>query len=74
MKTNKTQITIGILIILLLIAGGYILNEEYIKPKQIEYAQQGALQIVNEINTNGNIPVINNGTIKWISIQEICGK
>jgi len=72
MKPTKTQIAFGITIILLLIAGGYIFNKEYIEPKKLEYAEQGAYQIIAAINQNGNIPVLNNGTIQWISIQEIC--
>ena len=74
MKTTKTQITIIALIVLLIAAGGYVVNKEYIEPKQLEYAQQGAMQIIQEINTNGNIPVVNNGTVVWIPIQEICSR
>lgn len=72
MKLTKTQTTIGILLILLIFAGSYVFDKEVIQPKIIEYKEQGAMSIIQEININGNIPVVNNKTIQWVSIQEIC--
>ena len=72
MKPTKTQITIGILIILLIASLGYVFNKEYIEPKQIEYVEQGAVQIIQQINANGDIPVILNNTVEWIPLQTLC--
>jgi len=32
----------------------------------------GQASIINEINTRGTIPVINNQTVSWIAIQSLC--
>ena len=61
MKPTKTQITLGITIILLLIAGGYILDKEYLEPKLEDYYRQGSvdtyLQIVNELSQCKQVPL-----------------
>ena len=61
MKLTKTQITLGITIILLLVAGGYILDKEYIEPKLDSYYRQGSadtyFQLVNELSQCKQVPL-----------------
>ncbi len=67
---NKTKIIIGTIIVILIL-GGYILNDKVVSPY---YQQQGINAAIIQINSNGNIPILNNGSVSWISIQEICGQ
>jgi len=75
MKPNKTQITIGILIILLLVAGGYIVDKEIIKPKIQDYYLQGQrdlyLGLVNELSQCKQVPLQlnNNQTVHAILVE-----
>ena len=67
MKT-QTKIIIGAILVILIL-GGYILDDKVIKP---HYQEQGIAAVINQINSNGNIPIINNGTVQWIGLQQIC--
>lgn len=35
---------------------------------------QGQLDLIIKINQNGDIPIINNKTIQFVNIGDICGK
>jgi len=76
MKLTKTT-TIIILIILLAIAGAYILFNKYQDMKQTTFIQgynQGQLDLTIKINQNKQIPVItqegNQTKINWVSLQD----
>lgn len=75
---NKWKLIAIICLILLLGLGGY-LGYNYIKNTNLNTGyeigyNQGELFVINEINSKGTIPVINNQTINWITLQTICGK
>jgi len=69
---NKTKIIITT-IILILILGGYIINDKIIKPY---YQKQGAIIMQNQIalsqTQTGNIWLINQNNLTTRNIQEIC--
>lgn len=68
----KTQTGILIIaLILILILGIYILNDKIIRPI---YQQQGINAVIININQRGEIPILNNETINWIPIQQICNQ
>lgn len=56
-------------IIIILILGGYILNDKFVRPY---YQDQGISAVINEINIQGQIPILNNQTISWIPLQTLC--
>ena len=70
---NKTKIILGTIIVILLL-GGYILNDKIIKP---HYQEQGAVFMQNQIaltqTQTGNILIVNENNLTTINIQEICG-
>lgn len=75
MKPTKTQATIGILIILLLVAGGYILDKEYIEPEFESYYQQGGLDVYFEfgdlLSQCNQVPIVlrNNQTVNAFLVE-----
>ena len=70
---NKTKL-IFTAIIVILILGGYILNDKIIKP---HYQEQGAIAMQNQIaisqTQTGNILIVDGNNLTTININEICG-
>jgi len=70
---NKTKIILGTIIVILIL-GGYILNDKIIKP---HYQEQGAITMRNQIAVSqtqtGDILIVNGENLTTINIQEICG-
>lgn len=76
-RKSKTGIIIILLLIVLFAAGCYIADIKYFEPiaqnRILDAKEEGAFIIINQINANGNIPVINNaGNITWTPIKQIC--
>jgi len=83
MGLSKSEITIAIITILLLISIGYIVLEEsskYLQGERLLYYNQGQedgvlgwnQQVIQTANSEGKIPFIINGTIQTISIEQLC--
>lgn len=68
---NKT--IIYIILAMILGAGLYWgINQAYAYIYQ-QGTSSGAIQVIQKINADGLIPVINNQTIQYIPIKQICG-
>ena len=73
MKT-QTKIIIGTIIVILIL-GGYILDDKVIKP---HYQEQGAIAMRNQIaisqTQTGDILIVNEDNLTTININEICSR
>ena len=73
MKTQTKLIFTAIIVILIL--GGYIIDDKIIKPY---YQTQGATAMRNQIalsqTQTGNILIVNENNLTTININDICGE
>jgi len=80
----KTNIIITLIIILLLIAVGYIVIDkgtEYLQKQKADSYELGLNnginywneQVTNRVNNEGKLPFIINNTVQTISIEQLCG-
>lgn len=71
----KKAIIITVLIIGLVI-GSFFAGSYYVRykaRKQQKLINQGFQETAIQITQTGNIPVVINNTIQWITIQSLCG-
>jgi len=79
-ERDYTRLVVISLVVLLLVAAGYISYEKLYTPKLEEnYVagyNQGVADTMVAINQNAEIPILslenNQTTVNWVSIQEIC--
>ena len=74
--------TITIIILSIIVLGGILFfaynyqqskcNIQIYNKTTIAY-NQGAYDLIKQINSQGKVPVIQNKTINWIDIKTICG-
>ena len=70
----KTLIVVALIIGLIIcafFAGSWYVKDKEQKEKEI--ITLGFHQTAIQITQSGNVPIVTNGTIQWLSLKQLCG-